>query len=169
VIKKVAAMTKEVFQRLATSGFKFNLFLLKSLPGAWFFGIRIAALSTERALVRLPYAWSSKNPFKSTYFAAQMAAGEMSTGILLMYHMQERGPISMLVTSVESAFYKKVSETLYFECAQGADVQTLLNQIEQQDAGEVIVLNTIGKLPNGDIACTMAVTWSVRRKARRDS
>ena len=72
-------------------------------------GVRMRACDGQRAEVALPYGWRSQNPFKSTYFAAQAAAGELSTGVLAMYAMQELPPVSMLVTRIEAEFYKKAN------------------------------------------------------------
>ena len=57
-----------------------RLFLLVKLPSAFFMGIKIRSVTPTQAKVTVPYKWSSQNPFKSTYFAAQAAAAEMSTG-----------------------------------------------------------------------------------------
>jgi len=67
-----------------SSGFWFRFFLLKSLPAAFFSGLRVQSLSTSSAVVRIRYSWFSKNPFRSIYFAVLGMAAEMSTGILAL-------------------------------------------------------------------------------------
>ncbi|HND87824.1 MAG TPA: DUF4442 domain-containing protein, partial [Saprospiraceae bacterium] len=67
-----------------------RLFLLWKLPAAWFMGIGVQHCEAGRAVVSLPYGWRSQNPFRSAYFAAQCAAGELSTGLLALAALQEQ-------------------------------------------------------------------------------
>jgi Domain of unknown function (DUF4442) len=157
-------MKKEKFVSLVTSSRKFSLFLLQKLPGAWFMGISMVQLDAQKGQTRLPYRWRSQNPFQSTYFAAQMAAAEMSTGILVMYHLQENPPISMLVTHAEANFLKKANDTLVFTCEQGDEIGACVERICQKPEGEELHLKSVGRLPNGDIAGEFVFVWSLRRK-----
>ena len=79
------------------------------LPAAWFMGLHVKRCDLVKCEVALPFRWRSQNPFKSTYFAAQCAAGEMSTGLLAMAHIEEAGKVSMLVPHIEAEFFKKAN------------------------------------------------------------
>ena len=70
-------------------------------------GVKIQSVTNSSAIVSVPYGWRSQNPFKSTYFAAQAAAAEMSTGVLAMLALQGRGRISMLITNMQGNYSKK--------------------------------------------------------------
>ena len=63
--------------------------MLQTLPLAWFAGLRVTALTADACTVTVPYGWRSQNPFRSTYFAAQAMAAEMSTGHRLMASSQK--------------------------------------------------------------------------------
>lgn len=141
-----------------------RLFLLWKLPAAWFMGISVHACDGERAVVRLPYGWRSQNPFRSTYFAAQCAAGEMSTGILALTHLQGKPPVSMLVTRVEAEFVKKVSETLLFTCEDGKALEAAIRGAIETGEAHVFRAASIGRLPDGTEAARVWITWSFRRK-----
>ena len=56
------------------------LWMWKTLPLAAFAGLRVVRLDEAACAVRLPGGWRTQNPFRSTYFAAQAMAAEMSTG-----------------------------------------------------------------------------------------
>jgi acyl-coenzyme A thioesterase PaaI-like protein len=157
-------MKKEKFVALTTSFWKFQFFLLQKLPAAWFMGIRITSLQAGSAQAQLPFRWRSQNPFRSTYFAAQMAAAEMSTGILVMYHLQENPPISMLVTRTEANFTKKATEKLTFTCNQGEEIAACVQRILAKDEGEELRLKSVGTLPNGDVAGEFVFVWTLRKK-----
>lgn len=86
----------------------FLVYLFRRLPAAWFMGLRVLTCDRQAASVRLRYGWRSRNPFGSIYFAAQCAAGELSTGVLAMGAIAELGePVSMLVAEVKAEFLKK--------------------------------------------------------------
>jgi acyl-coenzyme A thioesterase PaaI-like protein len=121
-----------------------RLFLFAKLPSASFMGIRVKSVSPHQAKVTVPYKWRSQNPFKSTYFAAQAAAAEMSTGVLAMLALQGRGKISMLITNMEATYGKKAVSTATFTCLEGQKViDTVQKAIETGEAQDVTLL-TIG-------------------------
>jgi hypothetical protein len=156
-------MTKQKFIELATS-WKFKWYLFTKLPAAWFVGLKVKSLSAEKADVSLPFRWSSKNPFSSIYFAAQTAAAELSTGVLVLYHIQEQPPISMLVKKVEGDFGKKATQTLTFTCDMGAEMEQLVKTLAAQVDGKEIRLKSVGRLPDGVIASEFWFTWTLKVK-----
>jgi hypothetical protein len=159
-------MTKAQFLNLLNSPWKMGLFLLYRLPGAWFMGVRMKHSDGQTATVALPYGWRSQNPFKSTYFAAQCAAGEFSTGVLCLYALQENPPMSMLVTHVEAEFFKKADQTLLFTCEEGAQVQATVAQALSTGEAHTLRMTSTGRLPNGEIASKVYITWSFKVKKR---
>lgn len=157
-------MDKSPFLRLVNSPLRFRFFLLWKLPAAWFMGIGVRACDTQRAEVRLPYGWRSQNPFRSTYFAAQCAAGELSTGILGLAHLHGKPPVSMLVTHIEAEFFKKASQTLLFTCEEGAEVERVLEQALASGEAQTLRMLSVGRLPGGEEAAKVWITWSFKRK-----
>lgn len=121
-----------------------RLFLFAKLPSAFFMGIKVRSVTPSQAKVSVPYSWRSQNPFKSTYFAAQAAAAEMSTGVLAMLALQGRGRVSMLITKMEGSYGKKAINTATFTCTEGQKViDAVKKTIETGEAQEVTML-TIG-------------------------
>lgn len=159
-------MTKKNFLQLVNSPWRMRLFLLWRLPSAWFMGIRVRSCDGEKSVVALPYGWRSQNPFRSTYFAAQCAAAEMSTGILAMAHLQEKPPVSMLVTRIEGDFLKKASATLLFTCEDGRTMEAAIRQAMDSGEAQSCRAISIGRLPDGAEASRVGVTWSFKKKNR---
>lgn len=157
-------MTNAQFIRLANSPLLFRFFMFWKLPAAWFMGIGLKFFDGKRCVVQLPYGWRSQNPFKSTYFAAQCGAAEMSTGLLALAVLQEKPPVSMLVTNIEAAFLKKVSKTLLFTCEQGAEFQEVIRHAVESGDATVFRATSIGRLPDGAEAARVWVTWSFKLK-----
>lgn len=142
----------------------FPLYLFRHLPAAWFMGVRPMEITDTHCRVRLPYGWRSQNPFRSIYFAAQCAAGEMASGLPALAALRHRPPCSMLVLRVEAEFLKKADRTLVFTCT---DVPLIREAIERTfDTGEPQTVRAlaVGALPDGTEAARLWVTWSFRAK-----
>src|SRR5881227_3751075 len=106
------------FLEIVNNRTKARLFLLRKLPAAFFSGVRIEAASIEQCTVSVPYNWSTKNPFHSTYFACLSMAAELSTGVLAMAAVYGRKPaVSLLVVEMNSRFLKKATGKTRFTCS----------------------------------------------------
>ncbi len=134
------------------------------LPAAWFMGVRVKSCTTEVCEVKLPYGWRSQNPFRSTYFAAQCAAAEMSTGLMALAHIQGETPVSMLVTHIEAEFHKKADSTLVFTCKDGALLKEVIQKAIETREGQTFRATSVGTLPDGQIASKVYVLWSFKVK-----
>ena len=145
---------------------KMSLWMLKTLPAAWFMGVRIKTISPERSEVKLPYGWRSQNPFQSIYFAAQCAAGEYSTGMLATLALEGREKISMLVTHVEADFYKKANSETIFTCEQGLMVFETIEKTVATNEAQTITLKSQGVQKNGEVVSEIRITWSFKKKSK---
>lgn len=161
-------MTQSNFLRRANTSWKMRLFLLWKLPSAWFMGIRVHSCDLETCVVALPYSWRAQNPFRSTYFAAQCAAGELSTGLLGLAHLQGKPPVSMLVTHIEADFFKKADKTLLFTCADGPVLDAVVQKAIHTGEAQTITAQSIGTLPDGLEAARIRITWSFKVKKTVD-
>lgn len=159
-------MTTKRFFELANMPLAMRFYMLVRLPMAWFAGIGVKHCDADKTVVRLPYGWRSQNPFRSTYFAAQCAAGEMSTGLMALAYLQEKPPVSMLVTHIEADFFKKASETLLFTCEDGAALAAAIERALQTGEAQSFVATSIGRLPDGTVASEVRVSWSFKGKTR---
>jgi Domain of unknown function (DUF4442) len=147
--------------------FAFALFLLYKLPSAWFMGLKMVEIEENRCIIGLPFGWRSQNPFRSTYFAAQMAAGEMSTGLLALLKLDRETPgqMSMLVTDIRAEFFKKATERTHFECHDGEKLTETLRIAFETGQPQKITMTSNGYLAGtGDPVSTVWVTWSFKKK-----
>jgi len=153
------------FIRLAQHPLQFRLFLLAKLPSAFFAGLRVRSIDTERCTVTVPYKWFTKNPFRSTYFACLAMAAEMSTGALVMAHLYKQKPaISMLVTGLEAAYYKKATGRTFFTCEAGAEVQQAVKETLADGEAKTVRAESIGRNEAGEEVARFYITWSLKRK-----
>ena len=143
---------------------KFRLGMLTMLPSVWFWGVKVKHLDEDRCSIHLPYKWSSKNPFKSIYFAAQAGTAELSTGLLVQSKLKGRGKWSMLVTEFQSRFTKKASADVTYTCTDGAAIEDAISRSEQSGKGETVVVTAVGTMADGTQVGECQITWSVYKK-----
>lgn len=127
-------------------------------------GIGVRHCDLDKCVVTLPFGWRSQNPFRSTYFAAQCAAGELSTGMLALAQLQEKPPLSMLVTHIEADFFKKASETLTLTCVDGPAFAAVIQKAVDTGTAQTFQAESVATLPDGREAARVRVTWSFKTK-----
>src|SRR5262245_30905984 len=87
----------------------FRLYLLGKLPLALAAGLRLRRLDAEACEVSLPGGWRTRNPFGSTYFAAQTMAAELSTGAPAMVLVAGApASVAFILREVRASFVKRI-------------------------------------------------------------
>jgi hypothetical protein len=153
------------FLKMIRRPLAFRLFLLSKLPAAYFSGVRVVSASEEQCVVRIPYKWLTRNPFRSTYFASLSMAAEMSTGVLALAQLYKRQPaVSMLVVKVESAYYKKATGRTNFTCTNGNDFKTAIEAAIATGESRTVSAVSEGVNAEGERVALFSITWSFKAK-----
>jgi hypothetical protein len=143
----------------------FRLYLWKELPLAAFAGLRLRSLDEGGCTVILPGGWRTQNPFRSTYFAAQSMAAEMSTGAPAMVLLRGcDAKVSLLVTGIAARFTKKIAGASQFTFRDIGDMADTIDRAAQTGEPAVFVARSLGKNEAGDVAAEFEVTWSFKRR-----
>ncbi|AYA38499.1 DUF4442 domain-containing protein [Hymenobacter oligotrophus] len=154
------------FRNKLLSPVKQRLFMLTQLPAAGFAGVRVESISLEAAAVSVPFAYFTKNPFRSVYFACLSMAAEMASGVLAMMHTTSGTPVSMLVVGMEADFHKKATTRIVFESVDGAAIAQAVAESRQTGQGRTVVATSTGRDAAGDVVAVFRITWSFRAKNR---
>lgn len=152
------------FSNLMTGYFTQRIFLFTKLPGAWFMGARVKSVNTEKVETTIPYGWRSQNPFKSIYFAAQIAAAELSTGLACSFAIQGRGNVSMLIVNTKGDFVKKAVSKTTFTCNQMDEVFDVVKKAIETKEPQTITLRSEGVQQDGQVVSRFEFTWSFKAK-----
>ena len=153
------------FFLLVNNPFKFRLYLLSKLPAAFVAGVRIKQCNEESCSVSVPFKWLTQNPFRSTYFACLSMAAEMSTGVLAMANLYKRTPkTSMLITSVESKYYKKATGKTIFICWDGLKMKATIDEAYQTYLPQSITARSEGYNEQNELVAEFWFTWSFKVK-----
>ena len=144
---------------------KLNTFLFFKLPSAFWCGVRVKDISSASCTVSVKHKWFNQNPFNSMYFAVQAMAAELSTGVLVMYHINSSSrKISMLVTGNTATYTKKARGRITFACNDGGVVADAIAQAIATGQGQVFRLQSTGVDEAGDRVSLMEFEWSVKVK-----
>ncbi|WGK94566.1 MULTISPECIES: DUF4442 domain-containing protein [Flavobacterium] len=144
---------------------KLNRFLLFKLPSAYFCGVRVQTIDANQCVVSVKHRWINQNPFQSMYFAVQAMGAELSTGALVMYHIQKSGrKISMLVANNKSNFTKKATGRITFTCNDGHLIEAAIQKTIATGEGQTFWMKSIGMNEQGVQVSEMDFEWSIRVK-----
>lgn len=153
------------FFGLVNNPFKLRLFLLRRLPAAFFSGLRIVTATEPVCAVSVPYRWTTQNPFRSTYFACLAMAAELSTGTLAMAQVWGSKPgVSMLITAMDSRFYKKAKSSTIFTCNEGALIKAAVEAAVKTGAVQTARIRSEGRNSAGELIAEFWFEWSFKRK-----
>ena len=148
---------------LSPLGFKF--FLWKQLPLAAFAGLRLRSLDEGGCTVILPGGWRTQNPFRSTYFAAQAMAAEMSTGAPALVLVQGApASVAMILREIRAVFSKRIQGRSSFTFSDVAGMQAVVERAARSGESEVYTGRSTGRTAEGAVAAEFDVTWSFKRR-----
>jgi hypothetical protein len=156
----------ERVRRRVLSGLPFGLYLWRILPLGAFAGLRVVRLDAAACVVRLPGGWRTRNPFGSTYFAAQAMAAEMSSGAPALV-LREDAPrsISMLPVGLRASYLKGLRGPGTFTCEDVAALAAAIARAAQSDEPQVLIARCTGRDAAGEVVSEFEVTWSLKRRA----
>jgi hypothetical protein len=159
------APASERLRRRVLNPWLFKPYLLARLPLAVCAGLALESLDEQACEVSLPGGWRTQNPFRSTYFAAQAMAAEMSTGAPAMV-LAEGAPanLSMLVREIRAVFLKKATGTTVFRFQDVPAMAAAVERAAAQDEGESFVARSVGRMADGTPVAEFEVTWGFRRR-----
>ncbi|HUH52059.1 MAG TPA: DUF4442 domain-containing protein [Flavobacterium sp.] len=142
---------------------KLNTFLIFKLPSAYLSGVRVKSITDKQCLVSVKHRWINQNPFKSMYFAVQAMAAELSTGALVMAHIQKsQTKISMLVFSNKSSFTKKATGRINFSCDDGDKIALAIQKAIETKEGQTCWMKAIGVNQNGEQVSVFEFEWTIK-------
>ncbi|WP_278036071.1 DUF4442 domain-containing protein [Flavobacterium nitratireducens] len=143
----------------------FNRFLLFKLPSAFICGVRVKEITFNRCIVSVKHRWINQNPFNSMYFAVQAMAAELTTGALVMLHIQESAKnIGMLVLSNTSVFTKKATGRITFVCENGNEIQSAIENTIETGQSQTFWLKSVGTNEKGEQVSEMTFEWTIKLK-----
>ena len=155
----------ETFKTVWTNPIGIRAMLWAKLPLAAFAGLRVRKLDDTGAQVSLPAGWKTQNPFRSTYFAAQAMAAEMSTGAPALYFIEQSGAgVSSLVTGLTAKFTKKATQETTFTFSHGAEMRAAIDTAVRSGEPVVFKARSVGTQEDGAVVAEFEIDWSFKKR-----
>ena len=155
----------ERVRRRLLKPWNFRMYLWAKLPLAACAGLKLRRLEADGCTVSLPGGWRTQNPFRSTYFAAQMMAAEMSTGAPAMV-LVEGAPasVALILREVRAVFNKKIAGTSLYTFADVAGLRDAVERAAGQPDETRYTAQVLATTLDGAPASEFEVTWSFKRR-----
>lgn len=158
------AQTK--LSRKITNRFLFFFYLLFNLPMGWIAGLRIREINSDRCLTSVPFKWLNKNPFRSTYFAVQSMAAELSTATACLLAVQGHKPsVAFIIVDLKANFTKKATGRVYFTCEDCDKAFAAVEQCIKSGNPVQATFKTVGKIKDGTVVSEFEFTWSFKQRS----
>jgi hypothetical protein len=155
-------------RRRVLSRVPFKLWLWKTVPLAAVAGLRVVRLDPEACTVRLPGGWRTRNPFRSTYFAAQTMAAEMSTAAPAMVLIRDvPSSVALIIVGLRSTYTKKLVGDGLFTFEDIAGMKAAIDRACVSDAPQRFTARSLARDAGGEVVSTFEVDWSFKRRAPR--
>jgi hypothetical protein len=144
-----------------------KLWMWKTLPLAAFAGLRVVRLDEGACAVRLPGGWRTQNPFRSTYFAAQAMAAEMSTGAPALVLVEDApASVALLVVGLRATYSKRLVGEGAFTFEDVAGMRGAIGRAAASDEPQAFAARSIGRDATGDAVAEFEISWSFKRRSR---
>lgn len=140
--------------------------MLLKLPMGLLAGLRIRQADENKSEVSVPFKYLNKNPFKSTYFAVQSMAAEMSTAIACLLAIEGIKPsVAFIIVDMKAQFFKKANGRVWFTCEDNQNAfEAVKNCMETGEASQA-TFKTIGRMQDGTIVSEFEFTWSFKQRS----
>ena len=156
----------DALRRRLLKPWNFRAYLWRTLPLAACAGLSLRQLDESACAVGLPGGWRTQNPFRSTYFAAQAMAAEMSTGAPAMILVQGApASIAMILRGIEAVFTKRIQGPSVFTFDDVAGMHAVIARAASSGESESYTGLSVGRGPDGAPASEFRVTWSFKRRS----
>ena len=143
----------------------FRLFMLFKLPLGLLSGMKVKYLDGTKCVTTVPYGWMTRNPFKSTYFAALSMAAELSNGAMALMAVYKRNPtVAVIIVGMESQFIKMAKDATTFTCDEGYKLFDAVEQTQKTGESVTATLSTVGRSEDGTEVARFKFTWSFKRR-----
>ena len=140
--------------------------LWAKLPLAAFAGLRVKRLDPAGCEVVLPAGWKTQNPFRSTYFAAQAMAAELSTGAPALWFIEKQGAgVSSLETGLTAKFTKKAVSEARFVFSDAAGMKAAIEKAVQTGEPVAYQARSVGTQKDGTQVAEFLIDWSFKKRS----
>ena len=155
----------ERMRRRLLNPWLFQAYLVGRIPLAAAAGLRLRRLDDTGCDVWLPGGWRTRNPFASTYFAAQAMAAEMSTGAPASILVASApASVAFILRGIRATFMKRIVGGSLFTFDDMAGLRLAVDRAASSPEEQPYTGHSTGRTAQGEVAAEFDVTWSFKRR-----
>ncbi len=148
-----------------TNSLLFALYLIKNLPMGWIAGLRVREVNENQCVTSVPFKFINKNPFRSTYFAVQSMAAELSTATACLLAVEGKSPsVAFIIVDMKANFMKKATGRVYFTCNNNKNAFDAVEKCIESGEAVMTTFKSTGKMRDGTIVSEFEFTWSFKQR-----
>ena len=141
------------------------LFSIFKLPLMFLTGLKIEEIDYSTCKTKVNNNYLNKNPFKSTYFAVQSMAAELSTGALALLAVEGlKSDVKFILIGISGDFIKKAKDKTFFICNEGEKLHEVVKKARETKKQQKVTVSTIGYNKSSEIISKFEFTWSFKLK-----
>lgn len=101
----------------------------RRIPLLFLAGPSVVALDGERAIIRIPLNWLTRNHLGSMYIGALVCGADLAAGLLAQQHIRRAArPVSLIFQDLHAEFLRRPDGDCDFTSDQGAVAAALVAQ-----------------------------------------
>lgn len=155
-------------QSASKINFLFKMFALAKIPMIFYCGAKILEINEQKAVVKIPLNYKTRNHLKSMYFGTLAVGADITGGIIAFQLIQQKKlKISLVFKDMSGEFLKRVEKDAYFVCEDGLKINDLISKTiesgnREEEKVNINVYTDYLKTP--ELVSKFTLTLSIKRK-----
>ncbi len=119
------------------------------IPMLFLAGPSVRELDRERATIRIPLNWLTRNHLGSMYIGALVCGADLAAGLLAQQHIRRAPrPVSLVFQDLRAEFLRRPDGDCFFTCAEGAVAEALVAQALDSAERVSAPLSVVARVPS---------------------
>lgn len=153
---------------LLKTNFQFRLFTLFKIPLIFFCGAKIIEIDENKAVIKIPLNFRTKNHLNSMYFGVLAVGADIAGGIIAMGIIQRKKlKVSLLFKDMTAEFLRRAETDVNFICEDGEKISRLINtclNTGNREEEKIIVTAYSNDKKTPEIVAKFTLTLSLKKR-----
>lgn len=121
---------------------------LFKIPMIFFLSPSIVELNKQRAIIKIPLTYRSKNHLGSMYFGALAVGADLAGGLIAADLIRKSGKnVALVFKDMKADFLKRPESDVHFTCSDGPAIEDLVQKAIQTKERQNLTFDVIATCP----------------------